>query len=136
MPDARTLNWRFIVPDEPVGLLLLAVGDESTDSAVPASRDRAGDSPVLASAPFPAIAAADLAAWTGHGGRRESARLLDIAMRFMFPAWQVRLIYTRSQLYTVRRQDGAVLSVFLLREGNDATGVQRFFEEFSQVRGT
>jgi hypothetical protein len=76
MPDARTLNWRFIVPDEPEGLLLLAVGDESTDSAVAARRDGAGDSPVLASAPFPAIAAADLPAWTGHGGRRESARLL------------------------------------------------------------
>lgn len=66
---------------------------------------------------------------------REAARLLDIAMRFMFPAWQVRLIYTRSQLYTLRRQDGAVLSVFLLREGNDTPGMQRFFEEFKQVRG-
>jgi len=66
---------------------------------------------------------------------RESARLLDIAMRFMFPAWQVRLLYSRTQLYTVRRQDGAVLSVFLLREGNDAVGMQRFFDEFKLVRG-
>ena len=66
---------------------------------------------------------------------REAARLLDIAMRFMFSAWQVRLLYTRCQLYTLRRQDGAVLNVFLLREGNDTAGVQRFFDEFRQVRG-
>ena len=66
---------------------------------------------------------------------REAARLLDIAMRFMFPAWQVRLLYTRCQLYTLRRQDGAVLTVFLLREGNDMAGVQRFFDEFKMVRG-
>jgi hypothetical protein len=66
---------------------------------------------------------------------REAARLLDIAIRFMFPAWQVRLIYTRCQLYTLRRQDGAVLTVFLLREGNDMAGVQRFFDEFKMVRG-
>ena len=65
---------------------------------------------------------------------REAARLLDIAMRFMFAAWQVRLLYTRSQLYTFRRQDGAVLSVFLLRENNDPAGVQRLFDEFNQVR--
>lgn len=66
---------------------------------------------------------------------RESARLLDIAVRFMFPAWQVRLLYTRSQLYTLRRQDGTVLSAFLLREGTDLAGIERFFEEFKQVRG-
>ena len=66
---------------------------------------------------------------------REAARLLDIAMKFMFPAWQVRLLYTRSQLYTFRRQDGVVLSAFLLRENNDLAGLHRFFDEFKQVRG-
>jgi hypothetical protein len=67
---------------------------------------------------------------------REAARLLDIAMKFMFPAWQVRLLYTRTQLYTFRRQDGVVLTVFLLRENNDTTGMQRLFDEFKHVRGT
>jgi len=66
---------------------------------------------------------------------RESSRLLDIAARFMFPAWQIRLIYTRTQVYAIKRQDGAVLCVFLLREGNDTVGMQCFFEEFKQVRG-
>ena len=70
-----------------------------------------------------------------HTTGREAARLLDITMKFMFPAWQVRLLYTRSQLYTFRRQDGVVLSAFLLRENNDLAGLHRFFDEFKLVRG-
>ncbi len=65
---------------------------------------------------------------------RDAARLLDVAMRFAFPAWQVRLLFTRSQLYTFRRHDGLLLSVFLLREGLDLAGTHRFFDEFKQVR--
>jgi hypothetical protein len=76
MTDARTLNWRFVVPGEPPGLLLLPVDDESTDTSVRAADDL---DDLLGGAPragFPAVVAADLPAWTGHGGRRESARLL------------------------------------------------------------
>jgi hypothetical protein len=76
MTDARSLNWRFVVPDEPSGLLLLPMGDERTDSSVPARRDGAGVFVAPADGTFPAVAAADLAAWTRRGGRRESARLL------------------------------------------------------------
>ena len=65
---------------------------------------------------------------------REAARLLDVSMRFMFPAWQVRLLYSRCQIYTLRRQDGMVLNAFLLRDGHDTAAMQRFFEEFRQVK--
>ncbi len=65
---------------------------------------------------------------------REAARLLDVSMRFMFPAWQVRLLYSRCQIYTLRRQDGMVLNAFLLRDGHDTAAMQRFFDEFRQVK--
>jgi hypothetical protein len=76
MTDARTLNWRFVVPDEPSGLLLLPVDDESTESSVLALREGTGAFLIPADGTFPAVAAADLTAWTRRGGRRESARLL------------------------------------------------------------
>jgi len=61
--DARTLNWRFVAPSEPAGMLLLAVGDETHDAAVvlrPGSGDLAG---ALSRGPYPAVAAPDLGAW-------------------------------------------------------------------------
>jgi hypothetical protein len=76
MSDARTLNWRFVVPDEPSGLLLLPVGEESTESAVTVQRGGAEMPPALPDGTFPAVAATDVTAWTQHGGRRESARLV------------------------------------------------------------
>ena len=73
MTDARALNWRFVVPGEPSGLLLLPVGDESMDGSVHASGDVVDN---LEGACFPAVVATDLPAWTARGGRRESATLL------------------------------------------------------------
>lgn len=76
MVDARVLNWRFVVPDEPSGLLLLPIGEEGDVRRVPSLQDGAGTVPGPRAGTFPAIAAADLAGWTGQDGRRDPAGLL------------------------------------------------------------
>lgn len=73
----------------------------------------------------------DVLQLAGH----EAARLLDISVRFAFPAWQVRLLYSRTQVYAVRRQDGLVLVTFLLREGVDLHALQPFFDAFNSLHG-
>jgi hypothetical protein len=60
--DARVLNWRFVVPGEPDGLLLLPVDGEATPGAEVV--DQAPDA--LAGAlvhSYPAVVAPDLTAW-------------------------------------------------------------------------
>ena len=64
---------------------------------------------------------------------REAARLPDLAMKHVFPAWQVRFLFTRSQLYVIRRTDGVMLCAFLLRSGGDLAAVQTFFAGFAQL---
>jgi hypothetical protein len=71
--DARVLNWRFVVPGEPEGLLLLPADSETLPGAVTAEGDVL-DGALLARC-YPAVAAPDLAAWTPHR-QREAARLL------------------------------------------------------------
>lgn len=67
--DHRPLNWRFVVPSEPDGLLLLAAADEAgevpgavvCDPGRAALRERSGS--------YPAVVIADL----GHWARTEAA---------------------------------------------------------------
>jgi hypothetical protein len=72
--DARLLNWRFVVPDEPEGLLLLPAGTETLPGAVTSEGDVLG-SAVLDRC-YPAVAAPDLAAWTPQHQPDAAARLL------------------------------------------------------------
>lgn len=60
-PDARLLNWRFLVPSEPPGLLLLAADGETVPGAV-SGEPSLLDHPLPAGR-YPAIAIPDLAAW-------------------------------------------------------------------------
>jgi hypothetical protein len=69
--DHRPLNWRFVVPSEPDGLLLLPAADEAgevqgavvCDPGRAALRERSG--------PYPAVVVADLGRWaTAGAGRR------------------------------------------------------------------
>jgi hypothetical protein len=76
MADARTLNWRFVVPDEPAGLLLLPVDDELTSSGVTARRPDTGTFAAPPANSVPAVVVPDLPSWADRGGRRDSARLL------------------------------------------------------------
>jgi hypothetical protein len=86
MADARALNWRFLVPDEPAGMLVLPVDDETADisppdrvttqSPIPAARTAAdGDHP-LRNGAYPAVVALDVAAATRRATRRECRRRL------------------------------------------------------------
>jgi hypothetical protein len=70
--DARTMNWRFVVPDEPPGLLLLRVGEEQLAGAVTPGDAGEALSNALEAGPYPAVVAQDLARW---------ASLLDVRPR-------------------------------------------------------
>ena len=73
--DARALNWRFLVPCEPAGLLLLAAADETLPGAVQPRRAAAGLAQALdGGRSYPAVALPDVGAWSpllggGRGGR-------------------------------------------------------------------
>lgn len=85
--DARLLNWRFIVPGEPEGLLLLPTGAETLPGAVTPLRDPSGG-PQLIGPYYPAIAAPDLAAWLPRGRRGAAACLLaDLAAAVAPGGW-------------------------------------------------
>jgi hypothetical protein len=76
--DARTLNWRFVVPDEPPGLLYLPVDSEAPPGAVVAAPGGHGLAATLRGAPFPAVAVPDLGRWAPRRpaeARRILARL-------------------------------------------------------------
>lgn len=72
--DARLLNWRFVVPGEPDGLLLLPAGTETLPgAAMPAHGALAS---MLLDRRYPAVAVPDLAAWVPPGRPAEASRLL------------------------------------------------------------
>jgi hypothetical protein len=75
MTDARTTNWRFVVPDEPPGMLVLPV-------------DWPSQRPHLAPGTLPAVVALDLAAGTRRRTRRECTRLLgELASALVPGGW-------------------------------------------------
>jgi hypothetical protein len=74
--DARTLNWRFVVPDEPAGLLLVPVAGEHVPSAVVVEPGPAALDAALRGGPYPAIAVPDLAALLARRRPGEAGRLL------------------------------------------------------------
>jgi hypothetical protein len=74
--DARALNWRFVVPDEPRGLLLLPAEGERVEDAVSPEPSASALSAALREAPYPAVVAPDLAAWAGFERAGGAADLL------------------------------------------------------------
>lgn len=77
--DARALNWRFVVPDEPEGLLLLGVDGEALPGAImpePGSEELRF---ALRNGPFPAVVVADLGRWSRLTGDAPAALLARLA---------------------------------------------------------
>lgn len=72
--DARLLNWRFVVPGEPDGLLLLPGDTETLPGAVTPAKDALGQA--LADGGYPAVAVPDLGVWVPPGQRTGASRLL------------------------------------------------------------
>ncbi len=70
------------------------------------------------------------AAWRCVGETYETAQ------RDHFPAWQLRWLYERAQLYCARRHDGALLGVFLSKDplAVDLAGVERLLAQFMSLR--
>jgi CheY-like chemotaxis protein len=65
---------------------------------------------------------------------RDAARLPELSLKHSFPAWFARALYSRAQLYAIRRQDGAVLVAFLMRSGADQAALEQFYQEFTELR--
>ena len=61
--DARALNWRFVVPSEPSGMLLLPAGDEWLSRALTPFETAGALAEAFRSGPYPGIAIADLHRW-------------------------------------------------------------------------
>lgn len=72
--DARLLNWRFVVPGEPRGLLLLQADTETLPGAVTTGKGFL--SQTLLTERYPAVVAPDLAVWVSHGRGTDASRLL------------------------------------------------------------
>ncbi len=81
--DARVLNWRFIVPDEPAGMLLLPADGETLPAAVTPERDALKR--MLLDRRYPAVAVPDLAAWVSQG--RPSRLLAALAAAVAPGGW-------------------------------------------------
>jgi hypothetical protein len=81
--DARLLNWRFVVPGEPEGLLLLAADGETLPGAITPGRGALAGR--LPDGPYPAIAIPDLAAWVPERRPRAAARLLAMLAAAVAP---------------------------------------------------
>jgi hypothetical protein len=84
--DARLLNWRFIVPGEPEGLLLLPAGAETLPSAVIPAKEPSGG-PQLIGLYYPAIAVPDLAAWLPRRRDATACLLADLAAAVAPGGW-------------------------------------------------
>ncbi|RPF38096.1 hypothetical protein [Streptomyces sp. TLI_185] len=85
-PDARLLNWRFVVPGEPAGLLLLPATTERLPGAV--SPGRAALAVALRNRRYPAVATPDLAAWVlRHRPRAAHRMLTDMATAVAPGGW-------------------------------------------------
>jgi hypothetical protein len=80
--DARLLNWRFVVPGEPEGLLLLAADGETLPGAV---APRGAPATKLPDGHYPAIAIPDLAAWVPERRPRAAAHLLAMLAAAVAP---------------------------------------------------
>jgi hypothetical protein len=83
--DARLLNWRFVVPNEPNGLLLLPADTETLPGAVVPERGAFG--PARLGRRYPAVAVPDLAAWTPPGRRAASGLLSTLAAAVAPGGW-------------------------------------------------
>ncbi|MFL5800072.1 MAG: hypothetical protein ACJ77A_19345 [Actinomycetota bacterium] len=85
--DARALNWRFVVPDEPAGLLLLPADGETVAGATVVPASAHGLAETLARGPFPAVVAPDMGGWAVRTGFRTSELLERLGRQVVPGGW-------------------------------------------------
>lgn len=80
--------------------------------------------------------AADYSPIVLDGAWRCAEDTYETARRQNFPAWQLRWIYERAQLFCLRRADGVFLGIFLGKDPQavDLAGVGRLFNNFKLLR--
>lgn len=105
--DARALNWRFVLPDEPLaGWLLLpasgaAAGSDPLLAALIAPETTvpqptaAGLAAALARGPYPAVAAPDLGVWSGLAHQPAGALLADLCAAVAPGGWLLAGFHAR-----------------------------------------
>lgn len=114
--DHRLLNWRFVVPSLPDGLLLLPAADEAGE--VPAAVVCDPGLAALRARTYPAVVVADLGRWSGgeagqgdpgrgHGGGRE---LLLRAAEAVAPGGWLYVSFA-NPWYPLRSHGGAALTL-------------------------
>ena len=107
--DHRLLNWRFVVPSVPEGLLLLPAGDEAGEvpGAVVCDPEDPELSP-LRTGPYPAVVVADLGRWAGS--RRGGAELLSRAAAAVAPGGWLYASFA-NPWYPLRSRSEAALTL-------------------------
>lgn len=76
-PDARALNWTFLVPADASAVFLLPSDGERLDGAIVAERNAEALRAAIAEGPYPAVAAPDITGWASLiGSSRATERLL------------------------------------------------------------
>jgi len=115
--DHRVLNWRFVVPSLPDGLLLLAAAGEA--GGVPGAVQCDQGLAALLAGPYPAVVVADLGRWAaatavrGAGSARQGAaakRLLARAAEAVAPGGWLYASFA-NPLYPMRPRGVPALSV-------------------------
>jgi hypothetical protein len=79
MSDARTMNWRYVVPATAGSLLVLPVHDEEVPGALSPVRNLSGLRAALAEGPYDAVVASDVSRWTSDLGLSTSRLLAALA---------------------------------------------------------
>lgn len=102
--DHRLLNWRFVVPGMPDGLLLLPAADEAGE--VPAAVACDPELAALRAGPYPAVVVADLGRWGGRHGKE----LLVQAAEAVAPGGWLYASFA-NPLYPLRSRGAAALTL-------------------------
>jgi hypothetical protein len=104
--DARALNWRFIAPSEPPGLLLLPARDERLPLAVTPVETEHAVAEAFRVGPYPGVAIADLHRWAGIAHCAPAALLLQAARAVERGGW----LYAgfANPLYPLRARGGTL----------------------------
>jgi hypothetical protein len=120
--DARLLNWRFVVPDEPGRLLLLPADGEDPAGAV-TPNDTNGLDSVIGMGPYDGVAVPDVGRWGSMSGAGGSANLLrQLAAQVADGGWLY--VGFANPLYPLRRGHGSLSLTKALRV-LDAAGLDR-----------
>jgi len=115
--DHRPLNWRFVVPSEPDGLLLLAAADEAGEVPGAVACDPEGAALRGRSGSYPAVVVADLGRWAsttarhrGRGRSGDAKELLAEAAAAVAPGGWLYASFA-NPWYPLRADGGAGLTL-------------------------